>query len=136
MDSGTTWPEQEQIRRWLEKHGMEYEHAIHYDLAKMMTELRQSSPPPVTGELTTVELGDGSTAISDVYYRADDGPIAGVAFSKTSGAVGEIHAASTTDDLEEMFLRVLSDNPDSLAVVKAAFSRAESTLRVATTTDK
>lgn len=76
-------------------------------------------------EQVDVELvGDGSTIISDVLYLHDKG--AGVVFSR-----GETKPVATTNELEGVFMRVLSQNPESLEVLGNACLRAAAKLRAA-----
>jgi len=74
-----------------------------------------------------VNLGDGSTIISDVYMV--DGA-AGVAFRKGNGEVGQDHTEEHAGEPlgNDHYLRVVTSNPDSLQVLIDKLMMAKASL--------
>jgi hypothetical protein len=53
---GTSWPEQDIIRAWIEKHQIDLPHEVTFELAERMTEIRLSPDDSAPPEVTTPEV--------------------------------------------------------------------------------
>lgn len=77
-------------------------------------------------ECLRIELGDGTTLISDIY--AEDGTWCGIAISDGQAEVGAIVDAGRTEEDLQPILTIKTDNPESLGVLIQAAARAQARL--------